>query len=294
MRAVPERHVHDARLDPMSPERVALRAMLRYDPGDTEEPALPPRPERPGTRKAVVLALGIVEAGVISAALLAGSLFLVASPSAALPAQERLVSAFTEADSLVEVRRADLEGQVQRGEDSVRIADFPVEVVVPREQAVDADGDLDPARLTSALLASAAAKRYASGPDSLEGASADPVFAGLSRTLTADAHASARDGLMVLGTIAVVVALALIAVGGRRGWAALGLALVIGGLFGAGAATGLGWALANANTGAALRGVELAIAETLLIVPFRNGLIVAGAGVVIVLAGFVRPRRTAS
>ncbi len=293
MRAAPDRHSRDPRLDPLSPERVALRAMLRYDPDDPTEPALPPRPARAGARGIVVLALGLVEAGAVATALLAGSLFQVSSPAIALPAQERLVSAFTELDSLVEVRRADLEGQVERGAPVIAISDLPIAAAVPREEAVGADGTLDEGRLTAALRAGAAAERYADASDDLAGAAADPVFAGLSRTLTADTLSSARTGFVAAGAVALALAVVLTVIGGRRGWVALGVATVAGGLLAAGAAWGTGWALTEAGNAGALRTVELSVVGALLDVPLRNGLIAGAAGLAIALGGLVGPRRSA-
>jgi len=267
--------------------------MLRYDPDDENVPARPAQPERPAARTMLVLALGLIEAGAVTTAVLAGSLFQVSAPAIALPAQERLVAAFTEIDSLVAVRRADLEGQVERGVEVVEIADFPVPAAVPRGETVDADGTLDEARLSTAMLSRAAAERYAEPSDDLAGASADSVFAGLSRTLTADTLASARSVLIGAGTVAIVLGLLLAAIGGRRGWVALGVAIAMGGLIASGAAWGLGWIVAEAGSGGALRAAELAIAEILLGVPMRNGLIAGAAGLVIALGGLIAPRRSA-
>lgn len=267
-----------------------MRALLRFDPDDQDEPARPQRPERPGARRMAVLALGLVETAAVGAALLAGSLFQVSSPEVALPAQARLMAAFTEIDSLVEVRRADLEGQLERGATAIEIADFPIRVAVPRDEAVDASGELDATRLTTAMLSRAAADRYASASDDRTGVSADSVFAGLSRTLSADTLTSARTALVASAAVVLALLLLLPATGGRRGWIALGVAVSAGGLITAGAAEGLASLLAQAGSDGALRAVELSIAESLLGVPLRNGLIAAAAGLVIALGGLVTSR----
>lgn len=297
MTAAPERR-RGPRLDPMSPERVALRAMLRYDPDD-EAPTAPPAPEGDArdTQPSVlrVLVLGLLEAGAIGATLLAGSAFQVTSSAVAVPAIERVIATAAEVDALLAVRAADIQKQLEDGAQVITLADFPSGGGVPRADVVNPEGALDVTRLQGALVAQAAAARYAEDPALTEvGGSRDPLIATVAGALTARTHASARTVLAIAGGVAVLLAVALAATGARRGWLALGLALLAGGAVALGAGAVGGWLIEGVVAASGVLGAtELGVARTLLEVPMRNGFIASAGGLVIALSAFIPTRRGA-
>lgn len=294
MTAAPERR-RDPRLDPMSAERVALRAMLRYDPDD-EAPTAPPAPTRDARPSGVrILALGLLEVGAIGATVLAGSAFQVTSPAVAVPAIEHVIATAAEVDALLALRAPDIEKQLEGGAQVITLADFPSGGGVPRVDVVNAEGALDVTRLQGALVARAAAARYAEEPAVTEASgSADPLLATVAGALTARTHASTRTMFAVAGGVAVLLALALAATGARRGLLALGLAIVAGSAVAVGAGVAGGWLIEGVVAASGVLGTtELGVARALLEVPMRNGVIAGAGGLVIALSALLPMRRGA-
>ncbi len=292
MTRIPVRREHRSEAD----RRAELRALLRYDPRETEPPASLPAPG-PQPLRLFAIVLAVVEAGLVVAAVLAASLAQVSSTAVAIPAHERTIGALTELDVLLPLMSQELQAQIDSGADRLAIpgTEWLVASVAPAD-AVDAAGTLDPPRLREAVLAGAATAIYERGAGALgEGASGDWLLARLSSVLNARQHATART-TSAAALVATLGIGALLAIAARpRGWLVLGLATLAGGavaaaLSFAGAAATL--ALATTAEGT-LRFEELAILQVVLAVPIRNGLIVSALGLALtVMALCLRVRRS--
>lgn len=274
-------------------ERVRLREFLRYDPLD-ELPALEPPREVARPRTGLVIALTFLSVGVVLVATLAVSFAQVTSPRVALPALERVLATLTEIDGLLVMRAADVQTQLEAGRERLTLPDFPIaDASVARTDAVGADGVLDHSSLRSALLAEATRMAYERGPTALGSERpGDGLLSGLLIVLT-QAQRTRAGALTASACVAALVLAALLLLATpRRGLLALGAATIAAGLLTAGVAMASGGLLGGPEglTAGTLRAEETAVARTLLEIPTRNGVIVAGLGVALAVIGVVRAR----
>lgn len=222
------------------------------------------------------------------------SLSQLSSRTVAMPAIEQGVSALTEIDTLLAIHEEEL-CNLAEADAAIEVPGFPVQGVDVRIDDIRCvDGVLDRDSLRTLLLTRSAEQVYLHGADAFSDGSTDAGDAsilspsgGIQATLDsvgASMHDRMEIVVLVLGvTNAVLLGIVLLLGRGIRRFAGAGLVLIlaalpllIGGLI-------LWFGLGAMTSGNGLTAEFATITRSLLELPLRNALVVAGAGVALLV-----------